>query len=126
MATLDVSDIPLCPEFSDSFEVLSRVEQIDDKGRLRVMPVLATALGTIYPTGDQSLQRGVDFESGAKTLTIVTTYRLKSASPGTQPDAISYRGTEYIVTGVEDYSQYGAGFVVAQASSIDEVPAQPQ
>jgi|KBSMisStandDraft_5_1062788.scaffolds.fasta_scaffold218774_4 hypothetical protein len=126
MASLDVSDIPLCDEFSDRFDVLRRPETLDHHGRSATSQVVASARGTIYPTGDNSLVRMADFEAGRKTLTIVTTYRLQQASPGHQPDLILYRGTEYVISRVEDYSQYGAGFIVAEASSILATPSPPQ
>ena len=126
MATLDVSDIPVCPEFSDTFQVMSRPASVDDFGRSVVSQVIAQPLATIYPTGDNRLQREADWQAKRKTLTIVTPYRLKSAAMGFQADLISYRGTTYIIEQVEDYSQYGAGIIVAQASSIIPSPAAPQ
>jgi hypothetical protein len=118
MATLDVSTIPMCVEFSDSFEIMRRPESISQYGRSVTTQVIATAAGTIYPTGDNSLVRQSDFEMSRKTLTCVTTYRLQQAAPGFQPDLVLYRGNTYVVSSVEDYSQYGAGFIVAQLSSI--------
>jgi hypothetical protein len=126
VATLDVSDIPICGEFSDRFDVISRAETITEFGRSTVTQVTATALGTIYPTGDNSLVRQGDYEMGRKTLTCVTPYRLKQAAPGYQPDLVLYRGNQYLVSSVEDYSQYGAGFVVAILSSTlaQDIPPQ--
>jgi hypothetical protein len=126
MATLDVSDVPVCPEFADWFQVMSRPETITEFGRSSTSQVIAQAQGTIYPTGDNALVRQADYETNRKTITIVTPYRLKGASPGFQPDQIMYRGTLYVVSNVEDYSQYGQGIVVAQCSTTVAVPNAPQ
>src|SRR5215831_6705851 len=108
MATLDVSDIPVCAEFSDTFQVIRRPETIDYHGRVDIIEAPPVAvLGTIYPTGDNSLVRQSDFERGSETYTCVTPFRLRQAGPGHQPDMILYRGDVFIVTEVEDYSQYG-------------------
>ena len=98
MATLDVSDIPVCVEFSDDFQVLRRAETIDALGRSTTAQVIASARGTIYPTGDNSLVRQDDYEAGKRTLTIVTPYRLQGPAPGFQPDLILYRGNQYVVS----------------------------
>jgi hypothetical protein len=126
MATLDVSDIPICAEFSDRFDVLRRPETVSEFGRSVTSQVTASAVGTIYPTGDNSLVRQADFEISRKTLTCVTPYRLQQAAPGFQPDLVLYRGNQYVVSAVEDYSQYGAGFVVAQLSSVIAIDTPPQ
>jgi hypothetical protein len=126
MPTLDVSDIPTCAEFGDRFDVIRRPEAISQSGRSVVSQVTATAYGTIYPTGDNSLQRQADYELGRKTLTCVTPYRLQQVAPGYQPDLVLYRGNQYVVSGIEDFSQYGAGIVVAQLSSILAIDAPPQ
>jgi galactose-6-phosphate isomerase len=126
MATLDVSDIPICTEFSDRFDVVRRPEVISQSGRSVTTQVTATAYGTVYPTGDNSLVRQADYELGRKTLTCVTPYRLQQAAPGYQPDVVLYRGNQFVVSSVEDFSQYGAGFVAAQLSSISAIDAPPQ
>lgn len=127
MPSLDVSDIPVCAEFGDTFDVLRRPEQITQFGRVTLGPeVRATMVGTIYPTGDNSLVRQEDFQRGAKTLTIVTPYRLRTGGPGYQPDFVMYRSVVYVVRSVEDYTQYGAGFVAAECSSIESIESPPQ
>jgi galactose-6-phosphate isomerase len=127
MATLDVSDVPICAEFADTFQVLRRIEVVDGSGRsITTTEVIATPLGTIYPTGDNGLTREAEYEAGHKSLTIVTPYRLQGPAPGFQPDLIEYRGNEFVITDIEDYSQYGAGFVVAQATSIEAIQSPPQ
>jgi hypothetical protein len=127
MPTLDVSDIPLCAEFADRFDVIRRPETISQSGRSVPSQVtVAGLLGTIYPTGDNSLVRQTDYQLGRKTLTIVTPYRLQMAAPGYQPDLVLYRGNQYVVSAIEDFSQYGAGFIVAEVSSILAIDAPPQ
>ena len=127
MATLDVSDIPGCIEFSDRFDVVRRAETITQSGRSSITQVIvAGILGTIYATGDNRLQRQADYELGNKTLTICTKYRLQMAAPKQQPDVVLYRGNQYLVSNVEDFSQYGDGFVVAECSSIKAIDAPPQ
>ena len=127
MASLDVSDVPICAEFSDVIQVQQRPETISQYGRSQVSTSAPIAvLATIYPTGDNSLQRQTDHQFGRKTLTVVTPYRLRTSSPGAQPDYVFYRGNIFIVTEVRDFSQYGAGFVEEVCSSVESIDVPPQ
>jgi galactose-6-phosphate isomerase len=127
MPTLDVSDVVVCEEFADRFDVIRRPEGISQSGRSTVSQVTVPGLyGTIYATGDNSLTRVADFEHGRKTLTICTKYRLQQAAPGYQPDLVLYRGNQFVVTNVKDWSPYGAGFIEAECSSILAIEAPPQ
>jgi hypothetical protein len=127
VASLDVSDVTICPEFSDTFQLMRRQEMISSHGRTTVsVQQTQNILGTLYPTGDNSLVRQEDFQHGQETLTIATPFRLRIGSPGYQPDYIAFRGDLYMVRSVQDYTQYGAGFVVAECSSIRSVDTAPQ
>jgi galactose-6-phosphate isomerase len=127
MATLDVSDVVICEELSDRFDVIRRPEVISQSGRSVTTQVTVPGLlGTIYPSGDNSLVRQADYELGRKTLTICTTYRLQQAAPKHQPDLVLYRGNQYVVSNVKDWSPFGAGFVEAECSSIIPIDAPPQ
>ena len=62
---------------------------------------------------------------GRNILTIVTRLRLSMRSLGHQPDIIRWRGNNFIVRALQDYSQYRRGFVQAEASSIDSQNLPP-
>jgi hypothetical protein len=56
----------------------------------------------------------------------VTKFRLQGPSLGFQPDTVIWRGNEFIVRAIDDYSAYGAGFVQALASSVEVLDRPPQ
>jgi hypothetical protein len=126
MPTLEVSWVTQEPEFADMFQVLRRPETISQSGRSVTSQVTATAYGTIVPTGDNSLVRQADYELGRKTLTLYTTYPLQMAAPGYQPDLILYRGNQFVVSSVKDFSAFGEGFVEVEISSILAIDTPPQ
>jgi hypothetical protein len=114
-------------EFADRFDVITRPETISQSGRSIPSQVRVPGIyGTIYATGDNSLTRVADFEHGRKTLTICTKHRLQMAAPGFQPDVVLYRGNQFVVTNVKDWSPYGAGYIEAECSSILALDAPPQ
>lgn len=124
---VDVAWVPQCLLFADAFQVVRRAEHVSQFGRAEIAPGGTTiAYGTLYPTGDNSLVRQADYEHSQKTMTIVTKFRLRMSAPGYQPDIVLYRGSSYIVRNVRDYTQWGAGFVEAECTSLDAQPAPPQ
>lgn len=126
MATLDVAWVCECGEFVNQFEVVRRQEHVSQFGRAEVIAEPTQfALGTIFPTGDNSLQRQADFETSSKTMTIITRYPLRTSSPGYQPDIVLYQGNTYIVQSVKDWMQIGSGFVEAEVTSLDAQPSPP-
>jgi hypothetical protein len=131
MATLDVSQVPICAEFGDTFQVQQRTDQLSQTGRSTAGQIWSgpgpiTCIGTIYPTGENSLVRQEDQQHGLKTLTIVTPYRLRTTAPGCQADVVYYRGNMFIVKEVNDYTPFGAGFVEAVCSSVESIDIPPQ
>jgi galactose-6-phosphate isomerase len=127
MATLDVSPIPGCIEFSARFDVIRRPETISQSGRSVTSQVTVPGLlGTIYPTADNSLVRQADYQTGRRTITVVTTYRLQQEAPGYQPDLVLYRGNQFLVREIKDFTVFGEGFIAAECSSIIAIDAPPQ
>jgi hypothetical protein len=126
MATLDVAWVTQVPEFVDAFQVVRRPETVSQHGRTETGAATITAFGTLYPTGDNELVRQEDYTRAAKTLTVVTPFRLRMSAPGFQPDFVLWRGGTYVVRNVRDYSQYGQGFVEAECSTLDAQDTPPQ
>lgn len=130
MPSIDVSDI-LADTFiaGEPFTVTRRSESVNSFGESVVTPSTFTAAGSIVPIGDNSLLREEAFETGANTIRVITTFRLRGVSQAVgqnyQPDLVVWKGNSFIVRTVEDYTQYGAGMVVAECSSIDFVDQAP-
>jgi galactose-6-phosphate isomerase len=69
----------------------------------------------IWPGGQNKLDRRPEAQSTEKVIEMVSRFAFNMASDGKQADVIAWRGDEYTVTSVADYSQYGAGFTQAMA-----------
>lgn len=70
----------------------------------------------IWPGGQNKLDRRPEAQSTEKVIEMVSRFAFNMASDGKQADVIAWRGDEYTVTSVVDYSQYGAGFTQAMAA----------
>lgn len=132
MPQIDLSDIVLDPFIAgEAFSVIRRQQAVDNNG---IMSTVNTAVpnvrGQVTPTGDNSLVREEAFQTQSKSISVITSYRLRGASKDEngvqwQPDLVLWKGDYYIVREIKDWSQYGAGLIEADCTSIDFVDQPP-
>lgn len=123
MATLDVSDVLLSPEFTDNYSIQRNVETVDIHGRSITTPTTTASFGVVTMASGADLKRYPELQMLERVLSIVTKTRLQSAVNGAQPDIIIWRGDNYVVKALDPYPQYGQGFYQAIAASIDLMDA---
>lgn len=131
MPLLDVSEVLSDPLFTEPMNVYRRTETVGSNGRTvitrtRVRPV---PTGVIMPKdsviGGNAIQRNPDEQHRGSALLIYTQFRLRGPSPGFQPDVVVWNGDDYVVTLVNDYSHYGAGYIQVELSSMTSVDNPP-
>lgn len=133
--TLDVSDVLLSPEFADEFKVVRRVQAVNTHGEpyilsTRVFTRREGCVGVLTPSGENSLVRADAYEAQSNSLQAITKFRLQGATkdgqviPETQwlPDLIEWQANHYIVRTTNDYSRFGAGFIVADCLLFEYIP----
>lgn len=129
MAGLDVSDVINDPDFQSSFTVTSTTRVVGLNGR-PILPYTVTgptaALGVVIP-GKSSLRRLDDGSRIEAFIDIWTQYPLTGGTKASDTtsraaDIITWRGRSYTVAMVEDYSDFGAGFLHVSA---DLLPLNP-
>lgn len=109
----------------DSFTVIRRRSWTDSDGFEQSDDVrIPRVLGSVYPTGNNSLGREDSFQAPTKTVTVVTKFLLRQSAKDIdgvnwQPDLIEWQGDRFIVTDVNDFSRYGPGFVEAVCTTFD-------
>lgn len=131
MAFLDVSDVLLDPDFTDTFIVNRRVEVVSSAtGRSATTVFKKPTFGVVTATGSDDLSRLQDADVFKRSITIVTKFKLRgevedNAKTNWKPDLITWRGDNFIVKVIDLYPQFGAGFVQAICSSEDLVDQPP-
>lgn len=133
MSFIDVTDVLLDPDIAgQTFTVVRRQDVVNDHGEgEQVTQVIPGVIGAIYPTGENSLIREVAAEAQAQTITVVTPYRLRPASQETstgrqfQPDLVLWDGNYYVVWTVNEFTQYGPGFIAADCMETDYTTEAP-
>lgn len=133
---LDVTDLLLDPEVAgETFVVVRRRLTVGAHGRVETGRERHTAVGSVTPTGDQSLAREDAYATQSKSIRVVTSFALRGPSkdrgPGGQevqylPDVVVWGGDFYVPVSISDYSQFGAGFVEADCTSMDFVDQVPE
>lgn len=131
MPDIDVSDLLLDGDIAgESFTVIRRQETVGNNGVTAIAQTNLSAVGSISPTGDNSLVRAEAFQTQANTIKVITNFRLRGPSKdgagnSFQPDIIQWNGNHFVVRVINEWTSYGAGFVEVECSSIDFIDLAP-
>ena len=114
----------------DRFTVIRRRETVDSYGRSQTTTIRYWAVGSIAPSGDNTLSRAEEYQTQGNTITVITRFLLRGPSKDAgsrnyQPDIIEFDDSHYIVVTLSDYARYGAGLVSAECVSIDFIDQAP-
>ena len=128
---LDASEAMTEPLFLQRITIIRRTETIGTNGRAIETPYAITPRpwGVVLPVdtaiGGNALERTPDAQYRGAAFEIHSRFRIRGPSPGYEPDVFFYNGDYYVVTIVNDYSQYGRGFIKAEVSSTDPIDNPP-
>lgn len=126
MPLLDVSEVLSDPEFTETITVIRRAI-VMVKGRATVpAPVTYNDVVAVVNSGVSNLDRASgDQQNMPNKISVHTQFFLQGPAPGFEPDYVVYRGDNYIVTSLDDYSKYGDGFVRADCASVASIDSPP-
>ena len=123
---LDLTDVVLDPLFQDETGTLflRRVlDSVTDQGLASENSKTIPLLGSVQAGGGSSVIRDPETgERASDTIQIFTTTRLYSGKPGRSADVVIWQKREYLVTSVQDWSNWGGGFVNATATLMRVLP----
>lgn len=132
MPLVDVTDILIDIDVAQqSFLVLRRTENVNQFGESTWSTARINAVGSVQPSGDQGLLREDAFDAQAKSVKVVTTFRLRGVSKGPsatrfKPDIVVWDSNYFEVISVDSYGSFGAGFVEAECTAIHYVDDPPK
>jgi galactose-6-phosphate isomerase len=120
MPFLDVTDLLHDPEIAgETFQVVRRPESVNPFGETVIINQIYAGIGQISTTPPTNLMRMEAYTSTEKTIYIITDFKLTLPAAGYQADLVKWKNDYYMVNRLEDYSQYGAGFVAAACGAYD-------
>jgi galactose-6-phosphate isomerase len=129
--SIDVNEVILGGDIAgEAFQVIRRRQTMVDGMAVEVETLLTGMVGAIAPTGDNSLVRAEGFTEQNETLQVVTNFMLRGPSRTADDaewmaDLVVWQGSRYIVRTVNNFSQYGRGFIQAECLSFDYVDLPP-
>ena len=133
MSQLDVTELLLDPLIAgQKFVVIRRLESVNQYGERSNSVQRFTVVGSVQPTGQSSLTREDAYQYEGKTIKVISRFKLrmaaKESSVNYDPDLVLWHGNYYVVTSIDDYSDFGeaGGMTVAEAKSIDYVDTAPR
>lgn len=123
MAQIDVSDVVLDPDFQDSFTVIRSIETVDGHGRGQLTPTPTLAWGVVQAASGRTMELTPDAVRTNEMLEIWTEYGLQEATDQTQADVVLWKGKQFMVTHVDDWTNWGQGYRHAVLTRKDLLPA---
>ena len=127
MAAFDMKDAVLIPEFMSSFGVQRREQNDSNYGRAQNTPIWTIqGIGVLTAASPNQLVRLPEEQHMSKTIEIITTFAIQGPSEGICPDLIFWNGDTYVVQILDDWSNYGPGFVHVVCTSMDSVDEPPK
>lgn len=120
MPYVDVARVLVSPMVAgQKFLVRRRVETVNEFGELVTNETVLPAIGSVTPTGDNSLLREEAFQTQSESIRVVTRFRLRGASRDEvgnkfQPDIVVFNNQNYLVRVVSEYNQFGVGMTEAE------------
>ncbi len=126
MVAFDMKDGILFSDILDTFFVLRRLQDINNYGRAQnTQEWSASILGVVTPTSPRNLKRLPDEQRQAKSIEVITSFPLQGPSNLNSPDIVSWNGDNFVVIVIDDWSNFGPGWVHAICTSIDSVDLPP-
>lgn len=119
MPLLDVSDLLSDPDFVQPGLICTREAQTVNANGIAVnTPLKVQFSGVVTSDKGDVLERLAAGERIVGNIMITTRFRLRDGKSGYSADIVTVCGKNYTVSSVNDYSQYGRGFVEATCDAM--------
>jgi len=119
MPLLDVSSILTDPDFATRFDVIHSTLTIGDGGvGVRSSKTTRNIVGVVTANDDINLLRTEEGQRLAGSITVHTKFALTDGGRDyrgqtVDADVVVWKGRQYVVASIGDWSQFGAGFITA-------------
>lgn len=126
MADIDVTDLLEDPDFTSTFNVIRRPDAVGNNGRSVIAEeTIQDVEGYVMSDKPDNNERRDDSQMTMWVIDIATTFPLRGATEGGQPDIVVWEGTRFTVTNVRRHATWGRGWMWARAVSA-QAADEPQ
>ena len=119
MALIDITELLDDPDFADAFFLMRQTQTVDSNGLAHNAETATPCEGACFPGSGNKLIRTRDGDRVEADITIVTRTILHDGRGAVPADSVEWMGQRYVVTYVEDYANWGGGFVQAHCNLTD-------
>lgn len=124
--SLDVSEVLTSPEFMDTVDVIRRSQVTNQFGEPVITSTKITISAVVTNAGPNDLKRLPEAQLFDSVISVITQFRLRGVSKDKtgasfQPDLVVWDGATYIVSTLDNYSRFGAGFMESLCTETDYV-----
>lgn len=118
MPNLDVSDVLLDPDFSQAIIVQRNRIRVSDQGLGVSDSVQVQIVATVVPASSLDLNRLADADLLKGKIRIFTQFPLSTGDDTITADIVFWNDRQYTISTVDDYTNFGVGFVDATADLL--------
>jgi galactose-6-phosphate isomerase len=123
MPDIDVTDLLVDPDFCEQITVRRLTQSISVNGRVVNGETDITIIAVVEAGSVRPMERTPATEISKDTITVHSQTILHGPTNGNQPDIVVWRGSNYVVSKVYDWSHFGKGFTAAECNIQDTVNA---
>lgn len=127
MPDIDLDDVLVSLDIAcQLFSVVRRQEHVNGYGEsVLTATLLENVRGAVQPLGDNSLLREEAYSTGNNGLTVWSMLPLFSAEKqpngmNFQPDLVLWQDLYYVVRGLNNWTDFGQGFTVAECLAFEK------
>jgi hypothetical protein len=121
MALLDVSDIFDDPDLMDDLVCVRTTSARGSNGRpVATGPTEIPFKGSVQDPGFDARKVAAEGQLNPGNMVVYTTFTLSSGSEqdGSDADTVRFKGQDFTVHSISDWSNWGAGFIVATLTPV--------
>ena len=113
MPSLDVSDVLFDPDFATTISIERAAISVSNSGITSETITTIAATAVVTWSAGATMQRLAEGERLSGSILVHTTTQLMDGHSASTADIVVYMGRRYVVTNVNNWSDYGAGFYCA-------------
>jgi galactose-6-phosphate isomerase len=118
MAQLDVSEILLDPDFTDSLVCARNTQTVDDDGIATDATVSTPFVGVVTNDLGDILKRFPEGSYVTGSIMVHSRFPLTAGRDGIDADRVQWKGDMYTVFNIANWTTYGAGFTAALCTPV--------
>lgn len=122
MPNVDVTELLEDADFAQTIYVTRTTLTAGSNGRPQETRTTYCSFGVVTPAAGDALQVVPEALRVSSMLQVATKCELRAGTASSRPDEVRHRNRQYVVVGVQNFMQWGRGFVIATLAAKELLP----